>query len=106
LADISELIRVVEAVADGQIVLDSRIVRRLFRLYNRQSSSALTETEENVLQLMLEDRDKSFITQMLGLQQEEMEANAASSYAKLGVTAQSCVDRISSAVQTSVKQWV
>ena len=107
LADISELVRVVEAVANGQIVLDSRIVRRLLSLDNRQSGSvlaSLTETEENVLKLMLEGRDKSYITQALGLQQEEMEAKAASAYAKLGVTAQNWVDGISSAVQALVNQ--
>ena len=62
LGDISEIIRVVKSVANDHIVLDSRIARRLFRLYDRQSSSSLTETEENVLQLMLEGQDKAFIT--------------------------------------------
>ncbi len=105
LDDTSELIRVVEAVSNGQIVLDSIIVQRLFRLYNRQSSSSLTETEENVLQLMLEGRDSSFITETLGLRQEEMEANSATGYAKLGVIAQTWGDRISSAVRALVNQW-
>ena len=105
LSDMSEIIRVVEAVANGQIVLDSRIVQRLLRLYNRHSSSfvtSITDTEENVLQLMLEGRDMSFITQTLGLHQEEIESCAASGYAKLGVVTEDLGDRISSAVQTLV----
>ena len=105
LEDTSELIRVVEAVSNGQIVLDSIIVQRLFRVYNRQSSSPLTETEKNVLQLMLEGRDTSFITKTLGLRQEEMEANSATGYAKLGVIAQTWGDRISGAVRALVNQW-
>ena len=105
LNDPSELIRVVEAVANGQIVLDPIIVQILFRLYSQESSSSLTKTEENVLQLMLEGRDTSFITQILGLRQEEMEDNAATGYAKLGVIAQNWGDRISSAVRALVIQW-
>lgn len=107
LSEIPELIRVVQAVANGQTILDSTIVRRLLRLYDRQSSSllgSLTETEENVLQLMLEGHDKSFITLALGLQQDEIEAIAASGFAKLGVIAEDGGDRNSSAVQVLVNQ--
>ena len=38
LAEITELIRVVGAVADGQIILDSRIAGNLLSLYNRDSN--------------------------------------------------------------------
>ena len=38
-AEISELIRIVEAVANNQIVLDSRITIRLIRHHNQQSGS-------------------------------------------------------------------
>ena len=107
LSEISELIRVVEAVANNQIVLDSRITRRLLRLHNQQADSppgSLSTTEENVLQLLLEGRDVAFIADTLGQQLGEIEANAASAYAKLGVIEEDSGDRVSSAVQTLVSQ--
>jgi DNA-binding NarL/FixJ family response regulator len=107
LSEISELIRVVEAVANNQIVLDSRITRRLLRLHNQQADSppgSLSTTEENVLQLLLEGRDVAFIADTLGQQLGEIEANAASAYAKLEVIEENSGDRVSSAVQTLVSQ--
>ena len=105
LAEISELIRIVHAVANGQTVLDSTISQNLLRLYDQRSGSSLgsmTEEEISVLQLMLEGQITSFITQTLDLGPAEIEANAASAYAKLGVIEQNYGDRISSAVQTLV----
>ena len=57
LAEISELIRIVQTVANGETVLDAMISQRLLRLYDQRSSSPLgsiTEEEISVLQLMLE----------------------------------------------------
>ena len=105
LSEISELIRVVEAIANGGTILDSMIARRLLTLHRQRSSpplGSLTATEENVLQLILEGRDTSFIAQVLGSQPEEIEAIAAYAYAKLGVIEQKSADRVSSAVQTLV----
>ncbi len=107
LSEISELIRVVKAVADGQTVLDSTISQSLLRLYNQSSSSPLgsnTEEEKSVMQLMLEGHSTSFMTQTLEMNPAEIEANAASAYAKLGVVEQTYGDRISSAVQALVSQ--
>ena len=107
LSETSELIRVVQAVANGQTVLDSTIVQRLLRLYDQESSSqlgSLTETEGNVLQLILEGHDESFVTQTHGIQQWELDANAASAYAKLGVITHNWEDRIASAVQALINQ--
>ncbi len=85
LDDISELIRVVEAVAKGQAVLDGAIVQNLMTIYRRQTTSALTDTEEGVLQLILEGYDESEISQTLGLPLEPVESMASSLCEKLGV---------------------
>lgn len=88
LDDISELIRVVEAVAKGQAVLDSAIVQNLLTIYRRQTaadSTAPTDMEESVLKLMLEGYDEFEIAQSLGLPLEPVEALSASLCGKLGL---------------------
>ena len=107
LAEISELIRVVQTVANGETVLDATISQRLLRLYDQRSSSPLgsiTEEEISVLQLMLEGHSTSFMAQTLEMNPGEIAANAASAYEKLGVVEQTYGDRISSAVQALVSQ--
>lgn len=107
LSEISELIRVVQAVGNGQTILDSAIVSRLLTLHRQRSSSPLgplTATEENVLQLILEARDTSFIAQILELQPAEIEASADYAFAKLGVIEENSEDRASRAVQNLVRQ--
>ncbi len=109
LDDIAELIRVVEAVANGQAVLDPFIVQKLMALYNGRSdsqSAPLTETEENVLKLMLEGYDEPTIAQTLGLPREPVEAFAASGCEKLGLTEQDGLDRAPRAVQALVNRCV
>ena len=109
LDDIAELIRVVEAVADGQAVLDPAIVQKLLAIYNRQSgsqSAPLTEPEESVLKLMLEGYDEDTIAQTLGLPLEPVEAFAASGCEKLGLTEQDGLDRTPRAVQALVNRCV
>ncbi len=109
LDDIAELIRVVEAVAEGQAVLDPIIVLKLMAIYNQQSSSRsapLTETEENVLKLMLEGYQEDAIAQTLGLPLEPVEAFAASGCEKLGVTEQDGLDRTPLAVQALINRCV
>ncbi len=107
LAEISELIRVVQTVANGETVLDATISQKLLRLYDQRSSSPLgsiTEEEISVLQLMLEGHSTSFMTQTLEMNPAEIDANAASAYEKLGVVEQTYGERISSAVQALVSQ--
>ena len=109
LDDIGELIRVVEAVANGQAVLDPSIVQKLMTIYNQRSGSqmaALTETEESVLKLMLEGYDEPTIAQTLGLPREPVEALAASACEKLGLTEQNGLDRIPRAVQALINRCV
>ena len=107
LVEISELIRVVQTVANGETVLDATISQRLLRLYDQRSSSPLgsiAEEEISVLQLMLEGHSTSFMTQTLEMNPAEIDANATSAYEKLGVVEQTYGDRISSAVQALVSQ--
>ncbi len=108
LDDIAELIRVVEAVANGLAVLDPAIVEKLMTVYLRQSPSqplAFTDMEEEVLRLMLAGYDDLYITRHLGLKQEPMEAIADSACAKLGVT-EFNGDRNSHAVQSLINHCV
>ncbi len=103
LDDIAELIRVVEAVVDGRAVLDPRIVQKLMALYkgnSRPELASLTESEENVLKLMLEGYDEPAIARSLGLPREPVEALASSACEKLGLTEQNGTDRTPWAVQT------
>ena len=107
LAEISELIRIVQTVANGETVLDATISQRLLKLYDQRFSSPLgfiTEEEISVLQLMLEGHSTSFMTQTLEMNPGEIAANAASAYETLGVVEQTYGDRISSAVQVLVSQ--
>ena len=107
LGEISELIRIVQTVANGETVLDATISQRLLRLYDQRSSSPLgsiTEEEISVMQLMLEGHSTSFMTQTLEMNPAEIDANAASAYEKLGVVERTYGERISSAVQALVKQ--
>ncbi len=109
LDDIAELIRVVEAVVDGRAVLDPRIVQKLMALYNGNSRgelASLTESEENVLKLMLEGYDEPAIAQSLGLPREPVEALASSACEKLGLTEQNGTDRTPWAVEALVNRCV
>ena len=109
LDDISELIRVVEAVARGQSVLDGAIVRNLIGIYRRlttSQSAPLTDTEESVLQLILEGYDESEISQTLGLPLEPVEAMAGSLCEKLGLAGQDPANRSPQVVQAMVNLCV
>ena len=109
LDDIAELIRVVEAVADGKAMLDPAIVQKLMAIYSRQSdsqSASLTETEETVLKLMLEGYDEAAIAQTLGLPREPVEAIASSACEKLGLAEQDGRNRSAQLVQSLVNRCV
>ncbi len=109
LDEIVELIRVVEAVVDGRAALDPNIVRKLMALYKGRSgapSASLTETEENVLKLMLEGYDEFTIAYTLGLPKEPVGALASSACEKLGLTEQNGKDRTPWAVYTLVNRCI
>lgn len=105
LADIPELIRVVEAVARGQAVLHGTMIHDLMTIYHRlpaSQASPLGDSEERVLRLMLEGRDETEITQTLGLTPEAAEALAASLCERLGVVVQDDLSRSPQVVQATV----
>ena len=109
LDDISELIRVVEAVAKGQSVLDGTIVKNLMSIYRRQTSATsapLSDTEEGVLELMLEGYDEAEISQTLGLPLEPVQALSNSLCVKLGLTAENSDNRSPQVVQAMINRCV
>ena len=109
LDDISELIRVVEAVAKGQSVLDGTIVKNLMSIYRRQTSATsapLSDSEEGVLELMLEGYDEAEISQTLGLPLEPVQALSNSLCVKLGLTAENSDNRSPQVVQAMINRCV
>ena len=109
LDDIAELIRVVEAVADGKAMLDPAIVQKLMAIYRRQPDSraaSLTETEGTVLELMLEGYDEAAIAKTLGLPREPVEAIASSTCEKLGLAEEDGRNRSAQVVQYLVNRCV
>ena len=88
LSDISELIRIVEAVDQGHTVLDSGIVHKMARLYCKHSDvlqTTLTDTEQDLLGLMAEGYDDAYICRSLHMDQEQVEDNAESIFSKFGL---------------------
>lgn len=105
LTDIKGFIRVVKAVANGQSVLDKSVIQSLMERYHRLNVSAatpLSETEEAVLELMLEGFDESEIAQTLELPPEQVEVLAGQLCEKLGLDARESSERSSQAVQAIV----
>ena len=105
LDDISELIRVVEAVASGQSVLDGAIVQNLMRIFHRQpaaQSAALTDSEEGVLRLILEGYDESEISQSLGLPLDPVSDFTMSICEKLKISSSNGPNRSPQVVQAMV----
>ena len=107
LDEIDELIRVVDLVYNGQTVLDPGIVLKLTSLYVRQDlsqSERLTDLERNVLELMAEGRDDSFIAQTLHLEEEMVGGYTNAIYEKLGLQELPAHDQRCRAVQTFFNQ--
>jgi len=68
LADIGDLVRAVASVANGQLVLDLNIVRKLGRQYvNRSLLYRLTNVERQVVMLMISGVQNSAIAESLGI---------------------------------------
>ena len=105
LDDIGEFIRVVEAVAQGQTVIDPSIVEKLLSRYNRRSGSGtrgLTKIELSVLELMIEGYDDSDIAQTLNISLETNQALTESICEKLGLNDSGGRPRGAMAVQALV----
>ncbi len=105
LSTISELIRIVESVHQGQTVLDPSIVQRLARLYCKYPNSltaTLSETEQDMLGLMAEGYDDPFIGRALHLNEEQIEKHSGSIFSKLGLSEGAALDRRIKAIQAFV----
>ena len=107
LDDIGELLRVVEAVVDGQTVLDPAIVQKLARLQVRQSKSLmarLTESEQSVMELMAEGYTDPEIAATIGLDEASVKTYSQSIYEKLGLSTEEGLDHRSQAELALVNQ--
>ena len=88
LYDITELINVVEEVADGGTYIDNSIVQKIARMYVRQSRflrAELTEGEEKVLELMAEGLNSTHISDTLHIDRSTAESHMTSINDKLGL---------------------
>ena len=84
LADIGELVRAVEAVADGQMVLDPNIVQKLTRHYvNRSLLDRMTSVERNVVMQLTAGVEEGAIAEALDIDPSEVAGYTNSIYAKL-----------------------
>lgn len=107
LSDISELIRIVEVVNEGHIVLDSAIVHKMASLYCKHSDlleTALTEIEQDLLGFMAEGYEDAYIARTTYLSPEQVEIYLHSIYEKLRIGQGSPQERRFKAIQTFVDQ--
>ena len=107
LSDISELIRIVEAVNQGHTVLDSGIVHKMARLYCKHSDvlqTTLTDMEQDLLGLMAEGYDDAYICRVLHMDQEQVEDHAGSIYRKFSLNQGTDLERRMKAIQAFVEQ--
>lgn len=105
--NIDELVRAVEAVANGQTVLDPVIVQRLASMQTAQSGSPLsklTEREREVLALMAEGYTNLAIAEKLVVEERTVENHTNSIYAKLDLTQSTGYHRRVQAVLAFVTQ--
>lgn len=103
LSDISELIRIVEAVDQGDTVLDSGIVQKMARLYCKHSDvfkNTLTDTEQDLLGFMAEGYDDAYICRALHMDQQQVENTAESIYRKFGLEQGTAQEQRKRAIQT------
>jgi len=105
--DIEELIKAVEAVAQGGTVLDPAIVQRLVNAYILQPGSPLvqlTEDQQEVLSLMTDGYNDASIGEILGLDDEELEAQTHAIYASFNLDASAGYDQLIEAIVTLVTE--
>ena len=107
LSDISELIRIVQAVNSGQTVLDPAIVQRLAHLYRKHSNpllNGLSDIEQDMLGLIAEGYDDLYIGHTLQIDQDQAAQQSTSIFEKLGLTEGPERDRRIKAIQAFVAQ--
>jgi DNA-binding NarL/FixJ family response regulator len=101
LDDIGELIRVVEAVANGATVLDSTLVQQLVRIHlNRDNSFLLqfTETEREIWEFVAGGYENSETAATLGVTESQVSEVAGRLIDALGISNPNDVDVRSQAV--------
>ena len=107
LSDITELVRIVEAVDQGHTVLDSGIVHKMARLYSKHSDvlqTTLTDMEQDLLGLMAEGYDDAYICRALHMDQEQVDDISESMYGKFGIDQETAQERRIKAIQAFVEQ--
>ena len=107
LSDVSELIRIVEAVHRGHTVLDSEIINKMARLFCKHSDNldtALTAAEQDLLGLMVEGYDDDHICQTLHMDQEQVATGSESIYRKFGIGEGTAQEHRLRAIQSFVEQ--
>ena len=107
ISDVTSLISVVEAVYQGNTVLDSGLVQQLARLFCKHSGSldtGLSGIEQDIPGLMAEGYDDEQICSTLHLERPEAASHAASLYQNLGIYESDSEERRIMAVRAFVSQ--
>ncbi len=107
LSEVTSLVRVVEAVHNGQTILDAGIVQRMARLFCKHSDrleSSLHDEEQEILGLMAEGYNDSGISATLHLDHTQVDELSHSIYAKLSLLGGTTLDRRIMAIQEFVRQ--
>ncbi|MBC8280700.1 MAG: response regulator transcription factor [Chloroflexi bacterium] len=107
LSEINGLVRVVEAVHNGQTVLDAGIVQRMARLFCKHSDlldSSLCGEEQDILGLMAAGYSDDGICATLHLDQANAADHTHSIFEKLGLLGGTALDRRIMAIQEFVRQ--
>ena len=108
LDDIGELIRVVEAVAQGGTVLDQELVQKIVRLMVETETTGISEldaTEREVYELLVGGIEDSEIARTLRLTVEDIKAISSSATAKLGILNPGELDSRTQAVQHFINRF-
>ena len=107
LSDITGLIHIVEAVHQGQTILDSGIVQRMARLFCKHSDLLDTDLcgeEQDLLGLMAEGYSDDRVCATLHLDRANVERPSESIYEKFGLLGGTTLDRRMTAIQVFVNQ--
>ena len=108
LDDIGELIRVVEAVANGGTVLDPELVQKLVRLMVSKETpgiSDLNATEREVYELLVGGYEDAEIARTLRLTQDDVKEVTSSATSKLGIPDAGELDKRSQAVEHFINRF-
>ena len=108
LDDIGELIRVVEAVANGGTVLDPELVQKLVRLMVSKETSGISDlnaTEREVYELLVGGYEDAEIARTLRLTQDDVKEVTSSATSKLGIPDAGELDKRSQAVEHFINRF-